>query len=150
LALSFCLLAEQLAATPPQTPLQVHVQGPEPETAEAVPTLQRLEDGAEAYVSPLDEPQTPFAEAVLFELQLTVPEPLQVHVQGPEPETNEAVPALQRLVVGFTQVDPPLAEPQAAGQAGIVHAMVISGLGNGHKLSATVTPDASLHSTVLD
>jgi hypothetical protein len=151
--LLFSLLAEQLAVVPEQIKLQVQDQGPEPVTEEAVPVLQRLADGAELTVVPSSEPQAPFAEAVLFELQLALGKPLtlHVHVQGPRPETDEEVPELQRLVVGFMQVDPPSAEPQAGGQAGIVQVFkIVSGLGNGQKLSSTVFAVVSLHSMVLD
>jgi hypothetical protein len=54
------LLAEQLILLPPFVPLQVHVQGPEPETDEAFPLLHRFADGFAENVFPLAEPQTPF------------------------------------------------------------------------------------------
>jgi hypothetical protein len=40
------LLAEQLAGLVPELPVQVQVQGPDPEMAEAVPALHRLNTGA--------------------------------------------------------------------------------------------------------
>ena len=51
--------AEQLAEAPPFVPEQVHDQGPEPATAEAVPAAQRLDDGAEVEAVPLADPQAP-------------------------------------------------------------------------------------------
>lgn len=44
---------------PPSDPVQDHVQGPVPETAEAVPEVQRFAEGAEFTVVPLAEPQRP-------------------------------------------------------------------------------------------
>ena len=101
---------------PPQEPLQVQVQGPEPLIALAVPELQSPELGAEEYVAPLAGPQTPLIGADLGALQgalVPPPLPLQVQVQGPEPDTAVAVPTLQRLTVGMVQTLTPLAEPQA-------------------------------------
>ncbi len=54
------MFAEQLAVVPPLDPVQLHVQGPVPLTAVAVPALQRLVVGAVVKVPPLDEPHTPF------------------------------------------------------------------------------------------
>ena len=51
--------ALQEALEPLQEPLHDQVQGPEPETALALPALQRLEEGAEDEATPLAEPQTP-------------------------------------------------------------------------------------------
>ena len=53
------LLAEQLAGLVPELPVQVQVQGPDPEMVEAVPALHKLDVGAAAIVVPLIEPQTP-------------------------------------------------------------------------------------------
>jgi hypothetical protein len=62
-------------------------------------------------------PQTPFtAGADLFALQVTVAPPAlpaQVHVQGPDPFTEDAVPMSQRFVVGFEGIAVPFAEPQS-------------------------------------
>jgi hypothetical protein len=74
-------LAEQDAFVPPLIPLQFHVQGPVPETAEAFPALQRLVVGAVENVPPFDDPQTPLIN--LFELQEAVvppPDPVQLQV----------------------------------------------------------------------
>jgi hypothetical protein len=40
------------------------------------------------------------------------PEPAQVHDHGPEPVTDDWVPALQRFVVGADENVPPFDEPQ--------------------------------------
>ncbi len=69
------MFAEQLAVVPPFDPVQLHVHGPVPLTAVAVPVLQRLVVGAEANVPPFDEPHTPligFAENVADTEQLPV------------------------------------------------------------------------------
>jgi hypothetical protein len=47
---------------PSNKPIHVHVQGPEPATAEAFPAEQRLVVGAETKDPPFEEPQTPFKE----------------------------------------------------------------------------------------
>ncbi len=51
--------ARQEALEPLQEPLHDQVQGPGPETALALPALQRLEEGADEVATPLAEPQTP-------------------------------------------------------------------------------------------
>src|SRR5262249_31712452 len=53
----FC--AKQLAVAPPFRPAQVHVQGPVPATAEAVPAEQSLVAGAVRTVVPLADPHIP-------------------------------------------------------------------------------------------
>ena len=52
-------LAPQSTAVPPPVPWQIQVQGPEPDTGDAVPRLQRLEVGAALTVVLLAEPQMP-------------------------------------------------------------------------------------------
>ena len=49
--------AEQLALVPPLLLLQLHYQGPDPETVPAVQELHRFEDGAEVKDPPSAEPQ---------------------------------------------------------------------------------------------
>ena len=98
-------LAEQavlLVLVPPDDPLQPHVQGPEPDTDVAVPVEQRLVEGAELKLAPLDEPQAPLTGNAPVEQEAVVPvfNPVQDQVQGPEPLTDVALPALQRLVLG--------------------------------------------------
>ncbi len=56
----FWMLAEQFAVLPPFAPAHVHVHGPAPATADAVPALQRFVAGAEVNVPALDDPQEPF------------------------------------------------------------------------------------------
>lgn len=51
--------AEHEAVAPPPDPVHVHVQGPDPETAEVVPVEQRLDVGAEVTPAPLAVPQEP-------------------------------------------------------------------------------------------
>src|SRR5258706_7688100 len=52
--------AEQLALPPPFEPRHDQVQGPEPETAVAVPAVQRFAVGAWDTGVPFAEPHTPF------------------------------------------------------------------------------------------
>ena len=59
---------------------------------------------------------------VLFAEQLAVVPPFrppQVQVQGPDPLTAEAVPALHKLALGALPIDAPFAEPQAPLVAGV-------------------------------
>ncbi len=53
------LSALQETVSPPLLPLQFQLQGPEPETALAVPELHKLAVGAVAKEEPLAEPQAP-------------------------------------------------------------------------------------------
>ena len=59
------LVAEQLTELPPLLPLQNQENGPEPETAEAVPVLQRPVVGGELNEPHADVPQVPFTGAVV-------------------------------------------------------------------------------------
>jgi len=112
--------AEQEAVVPPLEPEHDQLQGPEPVTDEAVPILQRLMVGAEARVAPLDEPHAPLTGgggdwgASCAEQLAVVPplEPAHDQSQGPVPVTDEAVPVLQRLVVGADSSVAPLNVPQ--------------------------------------
>src|ERR1700744_5098044 len=47
------------------------------------------------------------------EAVLPPPEPAHVHIHGPAPVTADAVPALQRLVLGAVVIFVPVAEPHA-------------------------------------
>jgi hypothetical protein len=110
------IFAEQLAVVPLYWPTQLHVQGPEPETVEATPAVQRLAVGIDGKLAPLEDPQAPFTADILPVAQLAEDPPLipaQLHVQGPEPETLEELPALQRLAVGIEERLAPLEDPQA-------------------------------------
>jgi len=87
---------------PLYTPAQVQVQGPEPDTEDAVPTEQRLVVGAEPIYVPLEEPQTPSTDLLAVQVGVVPPyTPAQVQVQGPEPDTEDAVPDEQKLAVGI-------------------------------------------------
>jgi hypothetical protein len=126
------LLAEQLAAAPPFSPVQLHVHGPLPLTAVAVPVLQRFVVGALLNDWPLADPQAPLtgvvetdAEQLAFVPLFT---PLQLHVHGPLPLTAVAVPALQRFVVGALLNDWPLADPQAPLTGEEIRAAQVSSL----------------------
>jgi len=57
---SVCRGAEHCAVLPPLLPAQLHDQGPEPPTADAVPALQRPVVGAALTAMPLAEPHVPF------------------------------------------------------------------------------------------
>ena len=87
---------------PPFDPEQVHDQGlPEPETDGVELSEQRLEEGAELKIWLAEEPQTPSTLRVAEQEAFPpVFAPSQVHVQGPVPETELAVPALQRSEEG--------------------------------------------------
>lgn len=52
--------AEHDALVPPLDPLQFHVHGPDPETADAVPAEHNPLEGADVLATPLAEPQEPF------------------------------------------------------------------------------------------
>jgi hypothetical protein len=107
--------APQEAAVPPFKPEQVHVHGPEPATEEAVPALHKLAVGALDNEVPLADPHAPLtaAGASKAEQEAVVPpfDPPQVHVQGPDPATEEAAPAAQRLPDGALVKLAPFVEP---------------------------------------
>ena len=109
--------AEHTAVEPPLVPAQFHVQGPLPETLEAVPAEHKLLVGVEVRSAPLALPQAPFTAAVLTGAEhcalLPPLEPLQLQDQGPVPETLDAVPAEHKLVVGFRSPRRSSALPQA-------------------------------------
>ncbi len=54
------IAAEQAAEVPPLLPAQPQLQGPEPDTEEAVPAAQRLVVGAAESLVPFELPQDPF------------------------------------------------------------------------------------------
>ena len=95
-----------MAVVPPLLPAHDQLQGPVPATDELVPVLQRLVVGFDATVVPFDEPHMPFTgggATVFWAEQLAFVPPLlpaQLHDHGPAPLMVEAVPILQRLVVG--------------------------------------------------
>src|SRR5438876_8228026 len=58
------------------------------------------------------DPPPPATEADAEQLALVPPlEPPQLHVHGPEPATDDAVPAEQRLVEGMDDAVVPFADP---------------------------------------
>jgi hypothetical protein len=68
-------LAVQAAVVPPFAPAQLHVQGPAPATADAVPVAHRLALGTLASVAPFEAPQAPLTAAgggVVEEVAATV------------------------------------------------------------------------------
>jgi hypothetical protein len=65
--------AEQLTLAPPYDPAQVQFHGPVPETADAVPALQRFDVGVAKKPSPLAEPQTALIAWILAEQLAFVP-----------------------------------------------------------------------------
>lgn len=117
------MLLLQFAVLPPPEPTQVQDQGPEPFTAEAVPCPQRLLLGADGVLPPLAAPQAPLMMVVTLAEQLAVEPPLlpvQVQDQGPDPLTEDALPALQRFAGGGAlAIDVPLAEPQTPSTDGV-------------------------------
>ena len=92
----FCILAEQLAAEPPLDPVQLHVQGPLPLTAVAVPALQRLVVGAEVNVPPLDEPHAPLigVAVAIFTVKFAAAEVLTLPAVSYALEVQACVPLL--------------------------------------------------------
>jgi len=96
------------------SPTQLQVQGPEPETKEAIPAEQRFSVGAEVKLAPSLEPQTPLTGRSPVEQETVAPplNPSQFQDQGPEPKTAEAVPIEQRFVVGADVTLAPSLEPQ--------------------------------------
>jgi hypothetical protein len=111
-------LAPQSTALPPAVPWQIQVQGPEPDTGEAVPELHRLEIGAALTVVLLAEPQMPFTAVVVAMdaehcAEVPPPDPAQLQLNGPLPETSDAVPVVHRLPVGMLLTLVPLTDPQA-------------------------------------
>jgi len=112
---SIMVLAEQMGERPPYEPVHSQVQGPEPETAEGEPLEQRFSVGAVYEEVPFEEPQVPSRGTPPVEQEAESPPycPAQVQVQGPLPETEDAVPVAQRLVEGIEERLAPLEEPQA-------------------------------------
>ena len=102
---------------PPLLPAQLQLHGPLPATADAAPALQRLAVGAALADAPFALPHAPStgggrstAEQVAVVPPLL---PAQLHDHGPLPVTADAVPALQRLVVGALVRSAPFEEPHA-------------------------------------
>lgn len=114
--------AEQGAFVPPSAPSQDQLQGPEPLSAEDVPVIQRpalATSVAVAKERPFAPPQRPFtgtAEDVAVQgAFVPPPDPEQVQLHGPLPETFGEVPAAQSpaLLTSVAEAkDPPAAPPQ--------------------------------------
>lgn len=103
------------AVVPPLLPLQLQVHVPPPATEDAVPALHNPELGAVLAATPFAAPQAPFANSSAEqEVEAPPPELAQLHDQGPDPPTAEAVPELHKLAVGALLNSAPLAAPHAA------------------------------------
>ena len=86
-----------------------------------MPLLQRLVVGADVILPLLDEPQAPLTTASTGAVQdVLVPPcvPAQVQFQGPEPLTVDALPRLQRPLVGFELVGTLFAGPHIPSSVG--------------------------------
>jgi hypothetical protein len=98
------IVAEHDTVVPPLIPVQLHVQGPVPDTVPASPAAQRFVVGIAVRAVPFDVPHEPFVGTVetVAEHEAEVPPFVPSHVQahGPEPVTAEAFPEVQKLVVG--------------------------------------------------
>src|SRR5208283_3952920 len=74
----------------------------------------RFELGAVVKPCPFDEPQVPLTSRLAEQLALDPPlDPAQLQLHGPLPETEEAVPALQRFELGALKKPCPFDEPHA-------------------------------------
>jgi hypothetical protein len=109
-------LSEHDAVLPPLLPPQVQLHGPLPATAEVVPAVHRLAVGLVLTEAPFAVPHAPLTfvvEASLSEHAAVLPPllPAQLHDHGPVPLTVDAVPAVQRLVVGLVPTVNPFDEP---------------------------------------
>ena len=111
--------AEHDAVLPPFVPAQLQLHGPEPLTPDAAPTMHRaLPEGAVLTVVPPAEPHTPLAggedRSEAWHGAVAPPfDPAQLQLHGPEPLTEDAVPALHRLLPGAAVSSAPFEEPQA-------------------------------------
>lgn len=99
---------------------QFHVQGPVPETDEGLPQRQRLVApvGSVRVGMPADSPHCGDLVDALQDILVPPFVPLQVHSQGPVPETDEEFPTAHKLLVGDEQNDAPSADPHTALQIG--------------------------------
>jgi hypothetical protein len=128
-----CNEAEHCAVVPPLLPEQLHDHGPVPETPEAVPVLHKLAVGLLLRLSPFDDPQAPLTAAAFSDAAhcAVLPPllPAQSQLHGPLPLIADAVPAVQRLVVGLLLRLSPFDDPQVpltgAGFSEAVHCAVV-------------------------
>ncbi len=103
----------QLEVAPPLLPLQLHVHGPVPLTAVALPDEHRFVLGAVDVLPPLAEPHTPSTRTGAEQPAVVPPNaPVQLQLHGPVPVTDVAVPAEHRFVLGADVTPTPLADPQ--------------------------------------
>ena len=77
-------------------PVQLHVHGPLPLTAVAVPELQRLAEGTDVNVPPFDEPHTPLlgVAVAIFTVKLAAAEVLTLPAVSYALEVQACVPLL--------------------------------------------------------
>jgi hypothetical protein len=102
------------AVAPPFVPLQLQVHGPVPLTPEAPPAEHKLVVGAMLTGTPFAVPHEPLVSSCAEQLAVAPPpDPAQVQSHGPAPVTVDAVPALQRFVVGALVRSAPFEEPHA-------------------------------------
>ncbi len=106
--------AEQEDPLPPFTPEQDQLNGPDPDTADAVPEAHRLTVGAELTETPFALPHAPLTSSGAVQDAFEPPfVPAHVQLKGPVPDTFEGTPVLQRLAVGALNTATLLAVPQA-------------------------------------
>ena len=87
---------------PPFTPLQLHVNGPEPETALALPAEHKPLVGADAEYCPFAGPHRPLTVRFAEQATLLPPLiPLQFQSNGPAPTTVVAFPTAHKPELGF-------------------------------------------------
>ncbi len=115
--------ALQVAVDPPPDPAQVQVQGPEPETVEAVPAVQRFAAGALSSVVAFDEPQAPLTLTSQILVPCTAAIPLkqvvlvQVLAAQPLSTAQVFVPETQaRLLLQVAVMQVLAAQPLSTGQ----------------------------------
>lgn len=88
------------------------MNGPDPETADAVPGEHRPVDGAEYVPTPFADPHTAFTRSGAEHDALVPPfAPLQFQLHGPDPLTVVAVPDEQRFDDGADVTPTPFADP---------------------------------------
>jgi hypothetical protein len=111
--------AEQDALVPPLRPPHDQLHGPLPLTLDAVPVAQRPMAGAVLTATPFDAPHAPFASSCAEHCAVVPPLlPAQLQANGPEPVTDEAVPAVHRPEAGALVTSVPFDDPHAPFTAG--------------------------------
>jgi len=104
--------------------VHVHVHGPVPDIADAVPLEHRSVEGTVPTATPSASPHL----AAMGALQLSdVSDVSQVHVQGPVPDITDAVPPEHKSLVGAVSTGVPSAEPhEAVTLVGALHDSVFA------------------------